>query len=448
MQRIYILVLSKIYNMTRKINKRLKYVLLGICVFCFVMNCILYTAWHTFGLTIGYAELLITNSLFLILIIVFSVDDMIKPVEWNKTIFIPWILCFILIIISGIHHDIPQAFLFSSFINLMIFPCLYFVWADRKDVEILYIIVCKATLLAFFIYFTYNLILSPLTEDTAYYGIAINPNSNGFIGLAGIISALYLICAERAKWHYILLSGMSMALIYVSLSRASVIAAVLVLLTFIICYYRSKIERKMSFLKTTLVIFSVIAVIFVSLGTYRCFLINITPEINSYVTSEMILEVYAEDQGGEDGNVLLEKFNKGDDFNELTSGRYQIWKAYVEKLNLLGNERGEMGLYIDSLGRNASSHNNYIEIAYRSGIPAGLLYAFVAVYAAIYAFRFMFSKTRFDYKLSFIPMAVVAFGVLSNLERAMYPLEKVHIFMFFKALIPMFVYSKEKYIAE
>ena len=68
-----------------------------------------------------------------------------------------------------------------------------------------------------------------------------------------------------------------------------------------------------------------------------------------------------------------------------------------------------MGLYIDSLGRNASSHNNYIEIAYRSGIPAGLLYAFVAVYAAIYAFRFMFSKTRFDYKLSFMPMAVVGF---------------------------------------
>ena len=210
----------------------------------------------------------------------------------------------------------------------------------------------------------------------------------------------------------------------------------------------SKIERKMSFLKTTLVIFSVIAVIFVSLGAYRCFLINITPEINSYITSEMILEVYAEDQDWEDENVLLEKFNKGDDFNELTSGRYQIWKAYVEKLNLLGNERGKMGLYIDSLGRNASSHNNYIEIAYRSGIPAGLLYAFVAVYAAIYAFRFMFSKTRFDYKLSFMPMAVVAFGVLSNLERAMYPLEKVHIFMFFIALIPMFVCNKEKHIAE
>ena len=77
-----------------------------------------------------------------------------------------------------------------------------------------------------------------------------------------------------------------------------------------------------------------------SLGAYRCFLINITPEINSYITSEMILEVYAEDQDWEDENVLLEKFNKGDDFNELTSGRYQIWKAYVEKLNLLGNERG------------------------------------------------------------------------------------------------------------
>ena len=38
----------------------------------------------------------------------------------------------------------------------------------------------------------------------------------------------------------------------------------------------------------------------------------------------------------------------------------------------------------------------------------------------------------------------MAFGVMSNLERAIYPVEKIHIFMYFIALAPIIMKAGQK----
>ena len=104
----------------------------------------MYTAWYGLGIEYGYAQLFMINTFLLGIMIVCSMNKPLTKVKWSPWIWIPWFLCSILIIISGIHHNITGALMMFAFLMLLVFPALYFVWNNRGDYHVLYAIVCKA----------------------------------------------------------------------------------------------------------------------------------------------------------------------------------------------------------------------------------------------------------------------------------------------------------------
>ena len=451
LQRMYMLVLTPAYSFISCLDEKVRESVLSFSIHCIIFNMFMYTAWDALGISVGYAELLIVNTFFLGVVILFSIKGSLKKVNWNGWIVYPWIMCCILILLSGVHHNITSALMFATCVMLFVFPCLYFVWNNRGDYETLYLKTAKATINVLLVYIAVHLIFFPIIEGTAYYGIAINPNSNGLLGTAGVISSLYLIMMvgnKKILWLHYLSLGIAFALAYISASRASFIAMVMAFVCFCICIIRLK-KQENKIKEGFITILVILIIVCLSTSVLNMFLENVTPRIKEGIINHMIAEASTEDEELEDkDSSISDKFNRGDDLNSISSGRIVIWKAYLSELNLIGNERGDHGLYVAYTGKYLSAHNSYIEIAYRSGIFAGLLYAYIALYAAVYSFKGLFGKKMFEYKMTIIPMAIMAFGVLSNLERALYPLEKVHILFFFLAFGPMFVNNKQKKLVD
>ncbi|NLD19047.1 MAG: hypothetical protein GX663_02210 [Clostridiales bacterium] len=447
LQRFYMLVLNPIFIVTGRINEKHRNVVIFICMFLIMSQIFLYTTYEKYGIPFGYAKLFIVNTVLLMIAIMFSVKAPLCVVKWNKAIYMPWFIFALLVAATGIHHNVTGAFLFFAGLMVIIYPCLFFVWNNRKDYMTLFNICSESIITMTVIYFVICLVTSPYQGAEAYFGISVNPNSVGVLGVAGVISSLQLMCTEKKRlWVYCVVFGMSCTMIYLSASRASVIAGFCSFVVFAICCFRGLDKEKPEIIRKTIMFAVVIIVVLISIVGYKYVLVNVTPQISSAIVAKSV-DKQLDDKMVTDvkgSSYLIDKFQKGDDVNTFSSGRITIWKEYISKLNIIGNERGNDGLYIPSSGIKMAAHNTYLEIAYRSGIFAGLLYGWIAIYSAVYTFRFLFGKKLFDIKLSLIPMAVMAFGVLSNLERAIYPVEKVHIFLFFIALAPMFV-SQLKY---
>ncbi len=445
LQKLYIFALTPFQKIVVNLSEKTRDIGLWVALHCMIFNMFMYTAWANLGINFGYAELLVINTGFLGIAIIFSLKEPLKKVEWNGWIVYPWMLCCVHILLSGLHHNITSALMFSTCVMLFVFPCLFFVWNNRGDYETLYYKVSKAMIHILFVYFALHLVLFPVIEGEAYYGIAVNPNSNGLLGTAGIIASLYLIMVGKKKqlWLHYLSLGVAFALTYISASRASFIAITMAFIAFCICLVRLK-KQENNIKESLKIIVVAVVVVCLSTGVFSAFLKNVTPSIKGGIENSMTAEASTEEDELEGSDSSIgDKFNRGDNLNDISSGRIVIWQAYLSEMNLIGNERGDRGLYVAYTGKYLSAHNSYIEIGYRCGIFAGLLYAYIALYAAVYSFKGLFGKKLFNYTMTIIPMAVMAFGVLSNLERALYPLEKVHILFFFLAFAPIFVKQKQ-----
>ena len=437
LQDLYIFILNNIFKITGKLKEKTRNMILLMASFVMVVMCMLHTAWYYLGIDFGYAELFAVNTLILLILIIFSIKDQLVRIKWNKFIAIPWFICPVLILVSCLDHHNAASFMMFAVLMLIAFPSLFFVWNNRGDYATLYIIFSKAVSAGVILFFVYCMICHPYDGDTAYQGISVNPNSNGLIAVGGAIASLYMLLVEstyKSKIIYIISLGMSVTLSYISLSRASIISIIMVFAVFIIYIIRIRFRDKRTIAGIAAVVV-IIAVTFASVGVYKAILVNVTPHISQHIGEVFISEVYADDASK---NPLIQKFQKSDNIDVMTSGRTVIWKNYLKEINVLGNERGDRGLYIDEIGMKKSAHNTYIEIAYRSGIFAGISYLIVVICAVIFSMRAVFGKKYFDIYNAFIPMSVVAFFVLSNIERAVFPVEKIHIFMFFIAITPLF----------
>lgn len=444
LQQIYMWVLNPIYNITSKVSEPVRNKVIAVCFFLIAVQALAFTALEKQGIYYGYDNLLIIGTLLFCVSIVFSINAPLVKVQWNPIISIPWLICCVWMIVTGLHHNITVALLFFAVVMLIVFPCFYFVWNNREDYDVMFRTVSKAIVTAMAIYYIVNFLIAPYMQGSAYFGIAINPNSIGLAGVAGAIASLYLVLTEKRKVCYIILFGISGAFIYLSVSRASVIATGVALITFAIICLRWSYANEKKTLKGIVIISAVIISLVVSATASTFVLKEITPNTQEYLKEIFLTESYAEGiDESKPSNPMVAKFTKGTDLASFSSGRTVIWKSYIKELNFIGNDRTE-ALFINEFGHVVASHNNYIEIAYRCGILAGVLYAWIAIFAAVYSFRMIFGKKLFNYKYSLIPMAVMAFGVLSNLERALYPFEKIHILLFFIVLAPMFIKMKKE----
>lgn len=444
LQRFFIFTVNPLFKIVSKLNIQARNVILSIGIFSIIANCFMFNSWFLLGVNFDYKELFVANGFALCVVILFSITAPLKPIEWNKKIYIPWVLSGIFIILSSFHHDLGGPFFCFSLFIIIAFPCLFFVWNNRGDYQTLFKTVSISTIISTIIFVLVNIITTPMAPGIAYMGITSNPNTIGIASLAGVIASLYMILITNThifKILYMLSAATAFSFAYFSASRASLLAIIAVFIVFCISCIRSASITSNTMTKCICVIIAIVILAYLSIPIYRAALSpsnTVNPPTTTISGSQSDTNTQ-ENLSTDVPDAIKSKVSRDGDLNKNSSGRIVIWNSYFNELNFWGHDRNEGDLYIEESGITNAAHNTYLEIAYRSGLLAGLCYAIAALYSAFYAIRLLVSKKYFDYRMSFIPMAVFAFGIMSHLERAFFPVEKAHIFMFFIALAPMFV---------
>ena len=132
-------------------------------------------------------------------------------------------------------------------------------------------------------------------------------------------------------------------------------------------------------------------------------------------------------------NSIEQRFEQNtSDINTFSAGRVGIWKAYINQLNIRGNNQHKV-FDVGTRNRNYGAHNAPLEIAYRCGIPAGILFAVLEIIAIAYAIVrfFCISKCR-DYDFFVIP-AIIGCVIISMFESIVIPFRYDVLLMFFIA---------------
>lgn len=91
--------------------------------------------------------------------------------------------------------------------------------------------------------------------------------------------------------------------------------------------------------------------------------------------------------------------------DSYANGRFEIFKMYIEELNMWGHDTMEI-VMPDGSSKGGHAHNTYIQAAYDHGIPVGITFIIFLVCTLIWS-AFYYKKRKNDRLLSLLPFAVV-----------------------------------------
>jgi len=139
----------------------------------------------------------------------------------------------------------------------------------------------------------------------------------------------------------------------------------------------------------------------------------------------------------EAGSLLLERLSRFDfsnkTVNQLFSDRWNIWIDTIKRLNFLGHDyRVEPIIYRDQMM--AGVHNIPLDVAYRSGIVAGIFYLLMEVYSLIFIVKKLISKLPVKAEYFFVIISIPAFFIVSMVEWDLRPFTMLYNLCFFISL--------------
>lgn len=382
LQNFYMTLLNLIFRITGKIDEKIRNRIVQFSLFFLSVDYFVWQSFSFFHIMISQTEKSIIGCGLLCFIIVMSIKEKLHKIKWNMFLWGIWSICSILIILSGFLHVVGDGVRPLGFIMLFGFPCLYFVWNNRRDYETFFNWVAKAFMITMVLYFVACIFVAPL-EVTERFGFRYaatthNPNRLGMLCAAAVSSCLYLYAnPKRNSWIYLFPCGIAVSFAFLSMSRASLLAIIVPVVLVAVFFIKNndvfKMSRRGAVLKMMILV----------LGMVICIPIvsTILTTGNSVVgsASEMISEkyvVFAQEENksvAEDSYQEREKYLKdrlgtaGKDLNSLSSGRIEVWTYYLKHLNWWGHsmksptvEVGGVALY--------GAHNTPLDIGYRCGI--------------------------------------------------------------------------------
>lgn len=134
--------------------------------------------------------------------------------------------------------------------------------------------------------------------------------------------------------------------------------------------------------------------------------------------------------------------------NALTSGRIDIYKGYMSKINYKGHKN--VSLVINGK-RKAHAHNNWLQFGYTYGSFSMFFYAIITVLAVGFSMKFYLKNRRKNATYAFlIPAICVGFVVATLMECLFLPFEVFPAFAFWFAFGDLFVKKvpKNKFLQE
>lgn len=414
-------------------------------------------------------------------LIILSVDRELKPVKFSRALVVLWDLLWLLLVFAFFD---PQADDYRAFVTFLLvpieLPCLYLVWLNRKDHGRLFGLICRTISLVFFIYSVYLLIFYPYRPTDAasmrYGGTSEYPNVLGMLLLAGFTCCMYMILSSEHKWQkafYIAEGGLISMIIMLTNSRMSLLILLLeiaVSLLYVILHREKKAVPSLLILAALLcavlpLTYSYVMKVGTELDQVKISEKNAAASV-SQTASPAATTAASEDPAAgtqtthvtsptktnklpsEFINGRMELGNKS--LDRLLSARPTVWKAHVKQLRFRGHdldkyERSELIGYSKQILTHA--HNQYIEVAFRIGIPAGIVVLAIDLTAVAYLCYLLFKKGNFNIAHLFIILSVGCYFCVSLIEYPGLVLTKCISLLFYLSIFPIFeqgAFTKEK----
>jgi len=442
--------LGKLMDHCSEKTKERSFVFFNLLLFLiyFVYN----TSWFSFD---SYFPAFVAGCLCLGMMILSMLHSGIKPISFSPVLFGLWILVGILIAVASLRFNTD--WLSDAIIYLIACPVAFVVWGNI-DHKKLFRLLIRACILSFIAFFVISAFLFPITIQQ-YKSFFSNPNgASGYLAL--VFTCLLVYSFQKHHLYKSVISwvllGLSSGLLYYSNSRSGQLAAIATFVfTSILFVFADRTTIKQRLLHHVIPVVLAVAV-FVPGTLYIMQVCNrsmvgienlpLAANASGFTPSEATPLSLAEENpaliigdysslpldenvsepitSGDEQYVnfgeLKDANNKrygllNEDFNAITTGRADIWKAFLEKVTMWGTGE-EPSFYIESMYRTYSNpHMTPLLFAYQYGwlcAVISLLFNILAGFKSIY-----FAKKNKEDSLALFPFAItITYGVIFMVE--------------------------------
>ena len=429
LNRIYMNFINYIYEKTRHISEDFKAKIVVFSFFMLFINMFLSTAGVYKGST-SVAALI--GVIITFVIILFSVSEKIEKIEINQTLLILLYIISGFFLISGILHRV-MAYILCSLIFAVLFPVFYIIFNSENRYSKFLISFNNGIKYSFILLIIVSIFISPLTSGQ-YASFLANPNGLGAYLTIVLPALLYLFETSGDKTNKILdiiLIGCVFALSVFVKSRTTYLSFIFIGIVYILYLFINRINIKEILFRLFKIILSSVlgTVILFSMLTYVSnFIIGAEKNIfgNSFVVTFKAKSSYREFTSlSEQISSAADRSKKGiADDNTLSSGRAEIWRMYISKLNLTGHNADKLKVPYQGGYLEANSHNTYLQIAYSAGIIAGLSFVIMNILFLVYLLRIIFyglKNRKLDINYLFISSMLIGCEITMVLSSVYYP---------------------------
>jgi len=369
------------------------------------------------------------GSCILIIAIVFSIQGQLHLLKVNYAFLAFFFASAVFIVISGFGVFIGQGIRPFAIAIIVLFPVFYFVWANRDDYSLLYKILSIAVVVSGLVFIALCLIIEPPALTGRYAGITYNPNTIGTIMSVVFVCSIYLIFTARKLLAIVSMISFILSLLMIVLADCRtayfIIVAVVVIcvVRLVQLFHEDKTYGKLVLLRLIVVVGIIIGAGFLFLLYQNS--INGT-NTGSLFDSPRIKYSLA---------VLFSDRDLYTTFDRILSGRLSIWGNYADAIQFRGHDAHELPL--SAKGVPMLAHNNVLDIAYRSGLPAGIAYAGFLISSLVFSLRSFFKKGERKEHSLFVAMIVFCYFITvmfeTMLSMTLYPI----VIVFFLSLGPL-----------
>jgi hypothetical protein len=225
--------------------------------------------------------------------------------------------------------------------------------------------------------------LTSLSEKQ-YCGLTQNPNQWGGWLVLAFICTLYSFAIAKKKRHryiFLIIAGTAIAHSIFTRSRTTLIALILIFLVFVM--YLISQRKKIRDAFNILISGAIQVPIWFVLLTYNYVALKFLSD-NGFDLGESTWNLRQQLLAA---TLRYEKGLGGE--GNFTSGRWNIWQTYIEKLSLGGHDPANL-----DVGRSVAldAHNTFIQTGYQAGIIAGAILIIIVAVVGIYLLKTILTK--------------------------------------------------------
>lgn len=376
----------------------------------------------------------------LMLLLVASVDRGIdyKRFKCRPGFVIGWLICFGMAFALTFIHPVTKGYFLWAVMSLLFAIPFAMIWNERNDFDHLCDMLAKSVFLVSTIFCLMNLLVVPFINNSAfpiYLGLVSNSNNNGFVSTAGYIAALYLLTHNRRVYViYAVMMGFCIAISSASACRTAEITIVATTLTGLLYFLQVKRNKceQIAYNYNKLAVSLVLIIAIAISGKYALLKID-----------HMDLNAYAY-EGEETVADVVQEPDLATKLNYISSGRIEIWKAYIENSTFWGNGNKTKGPQIAGVEASKYAHNNAIEVLFVSGFIAFAGYVTWIISGLVFVVRCLMGKYGWHKSYIMVVMAFTGYFIQAMLEILIYPMNNIPAMMMYVCLMPIILDTREE----